>query len=207
MTAMSPGLAARPPTLALLLAGLTAEAGVTEVKTLYQEINALIERKATTEVALYADERRDGVEWRTVVGRADRDGFDQSYFRARVHLREARILKARLETTSPSGDWALTEDYYFRGNGRTAFYFQSLVTFQGYDYEHDRELPPGPYVVEERRYFDETGREIRHLQKAFVQQTGRELPVKYIRADLPVELFQDTRSLPFHRALSRQSRE
>jgi hypothetical protein len=110
VTAMSPGLAARPPTLALLLAGLAAEAGVTEVKTLYQEINALIERKATTEVALYADERRDGVEWRTVVGRADRDGFDQSYFRARVYLREARILKARLETTSPSGDWALSQD-------------------------------------------------------------------------------------------------
>lgn len=193
--------------LSLLLAGFTTQAGVAEIKALYENVNELIGKKATRDVSLYAADRQDHLEWVAVSGRADQEEFDRSDFRARAYLRDARVLKARIETTSASGDWSLTEDYYFHGNGRTAFYFRSLVTFQGYDYEHDRPLPEGPYIVEERRYYDEAGRKIRRLEKAFIEKTRQDVPARYIRANLPAEFFPDVKSLPFHAALSRVIRE
>jgi hypothetical protein len=188
--------------LVFLLADVTAQAGVEEIRALYQEINALTQGNAGKQVSLYAASEQDRIEWRTVVSGIEQGEFNKSDFRAQVYLHENKIVKARIETTSASGDWKLTEEYYFYKNGRTAFYFRSLLTFQGYDFEHDRDLPPGPYIVEERRYYDEAGKQIRHLENAFVQATKKEVPVKYIRTNLPVELYQNTKSLPFYHAIS-----
>src|SRR6266704_2282744 len=145
-----------------------ALAGVEDVRALYQEINSLVRSNVARRVSVYATGQGEQLRWHVVAEHAAQEQSNKSDYRAQVYLHEDRVVKAQLETNSQSGDWRFTEEYYFYKNGRTAFYFRSLVTFQGYDFEHDRELPAGPYVVEERRYYDESGKEIRHLHKAFV---------------------------------------
>jgi hypothetical protein len=187
--------------LFLLFAGGTAHAGVDEIKLIYQTINTRIVDKRETPISLYVDDNQGKEEWQRVVTQANQVVFDRSDFRAQVYSHEGKTVKAQIETTSESGDWKLTEEYYFYSNGRVAFYFHSLVTFQAFDYEHDQELPEGPYVVEKRFYFNEKGEPIRHLEKAFLQRTKKEVPVKYIRAELPVELYRDVKSLPFYKQI------
>jgi hypothetical protein len=173
-------------------------AGVEDVRALYKQINSLVESKVARLVSTYATGQGERLQWRTVATRADQGQFEKSDYRAQVYLDQDRVIKAQLKTNSQSGDWTFTEDYYFYKNGRTAFYFRSLLTFQGYDVEHDKELPPGPYIVEVRHYYDESGKEIRRLEKAFIQATKKELPVKYVRADLPIEIYADVTLLPFY---------
>jgi len=185
--------------LVFLLADVAALAGVTEIRTIYQEINSLIESKAAKLVSVYAADVAGGVGWRAVAGAADQNAFDKSDWRAQVYLHERKIIKAQIESTSESGDWKLTEEYYFYKNDQTAFYFQTLLTFQGYDYEHDRELPPGPYVVEKRVYFDEDGKELRKLLRAFVRKSGKNIDGKYLATGpMRGEIFPKAAVLPFY---------
>jgi hypothetical protein len=182
-----------------LLAGVAALAGVAEIRTIYHEINTLVESKAAKRVSVYAAGVQGRVEWRTVTTRIEQDEFDKSDWRAQVYLHENKVVKVQFDTTSQSGDWKLTEEYYFYKNGRTAFYLQTLLTFQGYDYEHDRELPPGPYVAEERVYFDEGGRKIRRLFKAFVQKTEERVDGSYLATGpMGREILPNIAALPFY---------
>lgn len=194
-------LVASAVSLAFLVVGFTAQAGTEDIRSLYREINVLIQNKAVKQVSVYASGEQDNIEWRVAAAGVEQEEFNKSDFRAQVYLHDNKIVKAQIETTSASGDWKLTEEYYFYRNDQTAFYFKSLVTFQGYDYEHDRDLPPGPYVMEERRYYDKAGKQMRHLEKAFVQATNEEIPVKYVRGNLPVDLYRNNKSLPFYRAV------
>jgi len=182
--------------LVSLLAGYPALAGVADIRSMYQEINALVESKTAKPVSVFL---QDGVGWRLVTTRAEQDEFDKNDFRARVYLHENKVVKAQLETTSQSGDWKLTDEYYFYKSGRTAFFFRTLLTFQGYDAEHDRELPPGPYVVEERVYFDDGGERLRRLIKAYVQKGGKSIDRKYLATGpMRGEIFPNVVALPFH---------
>lgn len=173
--------------------------GVADIRALYARTNNLIERRVVVQISLDAVTTASGVSWQTK-GKRGRDESNGD-LRANVYVLKGRIVKARVETSSQSGDWKLSEEYYFFENGQTAFYFKSLLTFQGYDYEHDRDLPPGPYVVEERIYYGESGREIKHLERAFVQQTKQELSVKYVRANLPTEFYPNAKALPFYKSV------
>jgi hypothetical protein len=186
--------------LVLSLVIVEASAGIAEVRALYQQINASLQTKPTRQVLLFAFGEPGKYQWRSVGEKGGQEEFKKSDYRAQAYFQGDRLVKAVLETKSQSGDWKFTEEYYFYDSGKTAFYFRSLITFQGYDFDHDKELPAGPYAVEDRRYFDETGKPIRHLEKAFVQATKQEVPVKYIRANLPIEVYPDVRSLPFDRA-------
>lgn len=186
----------------LFLACDIAQAGVDEIKVLYQKTNERIKKNIEKPLSLYANDKRGNIEWRRVLSRADSDAFDKSDFRTHVYLHNGKVVKAEIETTSESGDWKLTEEYYFYTNEHVAFYFQSLVTYQAFDYEHDQELPEGPYVLEKRFYYNEGGKNIRSLEKAFVQQTQKDIPVKYVRAELPIKLYQDVKSLPFYKAIN-----
>lgn len=186
----------------LILASITLFAGVVEIRTRYHEVNALIESKAAKLISVYAIDAEKGVRWRAVAGAVDQSAFDKSDWRANVYLREGKIIKARIESTSESGDWQLTEEYYFYKNGYTAFYFQTLVTFQGYDYEHDRELPPGPYVAEKRVYFDESGKEIKRLLKAFARKSGETIDGKYLATGpMQGEILREVATLPFYASI------
>ncbi len=188
-------------TIVLLLMSGNAVATIDEIRALYKETNNLIQRKAVKEIYLYPGS--SGRIWKRTNPATPGEDFKQSDFKAKAYLLNSRLLKIVLETKSQSGDWSVEEEYYFYPDGRTAFYFQRLVTFQGYDTDKDRELPPGPYIVEKRVYYDRQGKEEKSLSKAFVSSTKEPIAERYVRANLPISMYPDSKSLPFYSELQR----
>ncbi len=190
--------------LSAVLLGMDVGAETAGVRARYSEITKLVTTGTAKEVRLYAPDDPASNEWAIVGPKASsRRSFEESDFRARVYIYQSRVVEVILETHSGSGDWTLEESYYFYPDCATAFYLASLLTFQGYDVERQRELPPGPYVVERRRYFDEKGREFRTLQKAFVQSTQAEIPARTLRLNIPEEAYRSCSALPFGKQLAK----
>ena len=106
------------------------------------------------------------------------------------------IVKVIFIIESPGGDWVNISEYYFYKESMTAFKFETHKTFQGYDFDRNRELPSGPYVVETRRYYDKAGKEIRFIRKAFIESSKKEVPVKYIR-HIDFTIYKNISMLPF----------
>ena len=181
----------------------TARAGmIEEIRALYKTTNKTIEYKKAKKVLFYT----------AAEGWKEAKSVDQKKFtdidtmalfeRHYLYLYQDRVIKVEILFETPSGDWVLYRDYYFFKDGRTAFVFDSQRTFQGYDFDNDRELPEGPYVVEKRMYYDRRGKEIRVLKKAFIKSTKKEIPEKFVRqVSQDVPPYPAIRSFPYYTLL------
>lgn len=155
---------------------------ILEVRRVYQDCRAvrLDERtKRTRLFGAYTDLSSDaGPVWHRQPP-ADTDVFDEM----QVWRVGGRIRAANLLETTPSGDWSKLSKYCFRPDGSLAFIFSELRTFYG------------NVRVEDRLYFDLTGRQIRTLRKAF--DMNSEKPVRN-----PNFQDQETTIFPTARALA-----
>ena len=142
---------------AVLAAGLAAglpadELAIEEIRALYREAKSFQGSEVVlpeTWLQLWDEGQGGPAGWRRSTGRPD----DASVVsRLDLYLERGAPSSAVLFQTSPSGDWALTTEYFFRDGGGTAFIFSELRTF------------PGPLIVERRYYYDREGREIRALR-------------------------------------------
>jgi hypothetical protein len=168
---------------------------VEEVRALFAAVNeAERSGEGTSRVHLVTDGAGyEKKEWKRVPSAA---ATSQSLIKAEVLRIDRRVRKAVIYLSSPSGDWANTTEYFFYEGGGTAFRFETHVTYRGYDFEHDRDLPPGPYVIEQRDYFATNGDVVRSLTKAF-----RKVSLEAIRlADLQrieTPRYRAVKDLPF----------
>jgi hypothetical protein len=116
--------------------------------------------------------------------------------RAAVSLFEGRVVKAVFMVETQSGDWALTRTYYFFEDGETALLADELITFQGYNTDEDRLLPPGPYTLRRKVYFGREGKKMRTDEEAFVTKSGEALRPEHLNRIDP-EVYTNARALPF----------
>jgi len=113
----------------------------------------------------------------------------------RVYIHQKHVIKATVFIDTPSGDWANKREYYFYGSGKTAFLFETHFTFLGSNYETQKPLPQGPYIIERRIYFDVAGKEIRKVEKAFTSKAKQPVPVRFLQQVDPV-IYTDVNHLP-----------
>ncbi len=95
-----------------------------------------------------------------------------------------------LISSSPSGDWLIRSENYYRQNGNLFFVFWKMNTFRASE----------PATVERRIYFDEDGGVIRKLESVYKLNTKEEIKnpdfmdmeVKYWKTvdELPVKIKQ-----------------
>lgn len=169
----------------------TVHAGeLDETRALYKETNRLIRNGEMEKTELVLEPGG----WEKIKGEVIPEG--RILETADIFSQGGRIRKVIYYRNTPSGDWRLKTEYYFHESGELAFVFQETVTFQGYDFDNDRELPEGPYVIEKRKYFNRRGEETRSLVKAFVKSSGEPIPLKYLR-QFDVEIYKSVSSLPF----------
>jgi hypothetical protein len=126
----------------------------------------------------------------------DVDEIHDIFETAAVYYYDGRIIKTVITILTPSGDWVGHQEYYFYKDDNTAFIFEELRTFQGYNFDKYEDLPPGPYVIEKRIYFSKKNQIIRSLEKAFVLSSKKDVPIKYLR-QLDFDLYKSVQSLPF----------
>lgn len=81
---------------------------------------------------------------------------------------------------SPGGDWSSRAEHCFYPGGALAFRFEKLVSYQGHVPAWGDDGPSGPFLVEIRSYFDETGRQVRERKKATYGPTGEEVPANSV---------------------------
>ncbi len=98
---------------------------------------------------------------------------------ALVFRLEGAVRKAIITEDSEAGDWTSVAEHYFYPDGRLAFRFERLTSFEGSDPQIP-DGPSGPFIVETRTYFDEAGQRIRELKKAFFQPTGKPIPISAV---------------------------
>lgn len=176
---------------------------VSEIRALYNKINKAINEKKTAEILFYTTP--DGYaekRWIRVKSTDPAILFENSYFKAKMYLLHNKVVKAAITIVSQAGDWTNNQEYYFFENGRTAFLFESHLTYLGYNFDEDKNLPAGPYIIEKRIYFNKTGKEVRSVKKAFRASTKEEIPIKYLQ-QIELEIYPDVASLPFGEALTR----
>lgn len=180
-----------------------ADYKIESIRTLYYRINKLIKENKINEILFYTD--GDGYiegKWHKVKNIREKHLFEKSFFRAKVYLYGVNTVKFVMIIDSQVGDWTNSKEYYFYDNGKTAFVFEKHVTSQAHNVETGEDLPPGPYILERRRYFNEVGEEIKLLEKAFISDSNKEIAVKFIRQiDFGVEIYKDVSSLPMSKML------
>lgn len=176
---------------------------ITAIRVLYAAANRAIDEGKTQEVLLYTT--KDGWQKATnpKISRFDNIDRESLFERAYVYTQQGRVIKTIMMTETPSGDWQNSREYFFYDNGKTAFIFEKHLTFLGYDYDTQKPLPKGPYVIEKRIYFDANGKEIRRLEKAFVSKSNRVVRIQYLQ-QADIDFYQDTASFPFHELLLKQ---
>lgn len=177
-----------------------SEVGVEKIRTLYAKINQLIESGDTIKKDFLLSSKGWKKINRVTNKLAAESGEMDLQENASVYLYKNKVVKAVITIVTPSGDWVNTTNYYFYENGKTAFIFENHETFQGYDFDKDEELPPGPYVIEKRFYYSEQGKEIRQLKKAFIKSNKKEIPAKFLR-QVDFERYPNVSSLPFSNLL------
>ena len=177
-----------------------SEDTIEEIRGIYAAVNRTIEEKKAQVILFYTSDKG----WKEAKDPGQKEfkdidemgGLERNY----VYVHDGRIIKVRMALETPSGDWILVRDYYFYDNGRTAFVFDDLSTFQGYVPDHDE--IEGPYVVEKRMYFDKKGKQVKTLKKAFVKATGQEISAGHVQqVGEDVEVIADIRSFAFYRML------
>jgi hypothetical protein len=178
---------------------------IEEIKSLYNNINNIITTHKATEILFYTD--GDGYsqgKWYKVININEKDLFNKSYFRAKSYLYKGKIIKTIIVIDSPVGDWTNIKEYYFYNTEATAFVFEKHVTSQAHNVDTNEPLPPGPYILERRIYFDETGKELRLLEKAYISSTNKRIPVKFVRQiDFGFDVYMNVNFLPFSKMLKR----
>jgi hypothetical protein len=103
------------------------------------------------------------------------------------------IVVAEFSLSSPSGDWAQYNTYYYRNDGTLAKRHSELRTFMGdliviRDRLYD---PTGKMLQTRTRYLDLTTRKPKKAAEGSFQ-------------DMPIELYAKTSSLPFYALLKKQ---
>ena len=170
---------------------------VEKIRSLYTDVNKIIERGAAKETYFQLGSKGWEKSARTSAKSNSDSDLTES---AKVYMINRKLLKTTMLVTSPSGDWVSTSDYYFYENGKTAFIFESYLTYQGYDFDKGEDLPPGPYIIEKRLYFNENGQEVKSLTKSFIKSSKKEIPIKYLKKN-QFDIYSDTKSLPFYNLL------
>jgi hypothetical protein len=154
-------------TVLLLVTGLALatppEPGeIEQIRALYQHAKA-VEAGPESRLFLLKRVRENELEPRWIMTDPldDSEKFDAQF----IGYADGReIVSAHLMESSPSGDWMKTTEFYFYGDGKTAFVFSSLQTFAG------------NVRVERRIYLNRDGKIIRELKSVFDLSTGAEKP-------------------------------
>ncbi len=180
-----------------LYEGLSFADEIEKIKSLYADINKIIDSGATKEMLLELTSKgweKSGKISTKLEG--DLDLMEN----AKAYLMNGRLLKSIIIRASPSGDWESISDYYFYENGKTAFIFESYLTYQGFDFDKGEDLSPGPYIIEKRIYLNDKGQEIKILKKSFIKSSKKEVQVKYLKKN-EFDIYADAKSLPFYKLL------
>lgn len=103
------------------------------------------------------------------------------------------LVVAEFSLSSPSGDWAQFNTYYYRSDGTLAKLHSELRTFMG------------DVVVIRDRLYDSKGKLLQEKTRYLDLQTRKPKKVKEGDfQDMPIELYAKTSALPFYSLLKRQ---
>lgn len=103
------------------------------------------------------------------------------------------LVVADFSLSSPSGDWAQFNTYYYRSDGTLAKLHSELRTFMG------------DVVVVRDRFYDQNGKQLQEKIKYLDLQTRKPKKVKEGDfQDMPIELYAKTSDLPFYALLKKQ---
>lgn len=182
--------------------------GVERIRARYAWVNGAIEARRAQVSYLAADMARyaEGP-WLAVVTKKEcwpATPPNQSVERfptgcAEVWRLDGKVIRTRVETTSPSGDWLTAAEYTFWNDGRLAFRFAQHWPFTcGIPGEHDGAQPLDGCGEDRRDYLDERGILVRTLRERWVRRgksrmlmpevsfPGPDLELEYRRlADFP----------------------
>jgi hypothetical protein len=168
---------------------------IENIKSLYARTNKTIEDSKTKLIFYY----NTNSGWKTTnnpkaIGFKD-VGEDRMLEQAHIYSYNDRVLKAVMFIDTPSGDWANKREYYFYDTGKTAFLLETHFTFLGHDYETQKPLPKGPYIIERRVYFGSSGKEIRRLERALTSKSKEPVPIRFLQQIDP-DIYTDVSRLP-----------
>jgi hypothetical protein len=100
---------------------------------------------------------------------------------------------AEFSLSSPSGDWAQYNTYYYRDDGTLAKLYSELRTFMG------------DVIVIRDRFFDSKGKLLQEKTRYLDLQTRRPKKVAADSfQDMPIEAYPRTSDLPFYALLKKQ---
>ncbi len=171
---------------------------VKNIRNLYKNIDSLIKEDKSQKALVYLEllEATNGSVWKRVKDSVSKQQFNKSTIKNEVFIYNKKIIKIRQITESKSGDWEDNRELYFRENGRVAFVFQKLITFQAYDPTQEKSFPPGPYILEKRAYYDQNGDEIKLFVRAYVSSTKKDIPVQSVH-QINLKEYKSIQELPF----------
>lgn len=145
-----------------------------------RQLYAAAQERLKAKTMVKAEYHLDGDSWQP--GKSDVDRGDGVY-EATAYRVGDKVSFVKMVIATPSGDWALYPEYYFRTDGSLAFVFSDLRTSHG-------------DVREERRiYFNQTGVRIRETTSLFDLDSGK--PIKtdnYEKREL--KLYRSVKELP-----------
>ncbi len=181
--------------------GGTPKQIVASIRKLYAETNEALRAGRSAELVFFTDaDGFSGRRWKQASTTSERARAEEQDFLAKVSVVDGRTVKAVFRARSPSRDWENTTEYDFYPDGKTAFRFERHVT----SLANLPETFTGPYVVEKRRYLDESGRVVRDVVRAFVESSGKGVPASDVQ-QIDTGSYESADALPFANQVRRKS--
>lgn len=163
---------------------------ITKIEAYARQLDAATKSKRGRYFADVASENEQTPRWREFKTKRE---FDKSeaYTAATVWAKPTgEVLVASFSLSSPSGDWAMYNTYYFREDGTLAKLHSELRTFMGNlivirDRLYD---PSGKMIQEKTRYQDLKTRKAKRVNQGDYQ-------------DMPIEIYLKATDLPFYKLM------
>lgn len=131
-----------------------------------------------------------------VVAKKEDQGYEKSDFKSKIYICGGEMKRIDIVNNIEDTINSTVENYF--SDGKLYFSFESTIIDGGYDYDKDIVLNEGPYAVERRSYFNESGEEFKETVKSYSKVTGKNVAIEYLKYnkdDFPV--YKQIAELPF----------
>ena len=183
-----------------------AEELVDVVDKLYEKTNKIISKGKVEKNRYYTDFEgyKDDV-WYEVAGAKEIKAFEEAFIKAEVVSVRGKVLKASIFITPVTGDWENLRVYIFNDDDETILIHEVHEISRVYNYDEDKPLDEGPYVIESKTYYNPNDSMVEGVinmystSAGYHKDTKKSVPYDYLDHFYLsyLKIYQSVEELPF----------
>lgn len=167
-----------------------------EIRQIYKRSMGIVNQKPKDLIILNIEASAIGKEFSYSILKNGEKPTSSGSFKVLIYKNKIIQLTEYLE----GADAVNRAESYFYDSGKLAFHFESFLAFNGFNVDK-QVVVEGTHIIEKRRYFNNDGKMVKSLSKAYNLKTKKPVKEEWFKSVYPSEVFKTIKSLPFYNML------